>query len=73
MIAPILPGAEHLIEDLHGKVDYVLVDRMNYHYADWIYRKHTMLDKLTDEFFRRTGRELAEQCERAGIECSVFT
>jgi DNA repair photolyase len=37
MIAPVLPGAEGLAGLLTGKVDYVLIDRMNYHYADWIY------------------------------------
>jgi DNA repair photolyase len=58
MIAPMLPGAEGLAELLEGKVDYVLIDRMNYHYADWIYRKYGLQDKLTDEFFRRTTRIL---------------
>jgi hypothetical protein len=36
----------------------VLIDRMNYHYADWIYRKYGLQDKLTDEFFQRTMRKL---------------
>jgi DNA repair photolyase len=58
MIAPMLPGAEGLAELLKGKVDYVLIDRMNYHYADWVYRKYGLEDKCTDEFFNRTRREL---------------
>ena len=58
MVAPMLPGAEGLAELLEGKVDYVLIDRMNYHYADWIYRKYGLQDKLTDEFFQRTTRIL---------------
>jgi DNA repair photolyase len=58
MIAPMLPAAEGLAERLEGKVDYVLIDRMNYHYADWIYREYGFLDKLTDEFFLRTKRKL---------------
>ena len=58
MIAPMLPGAEGLAELLEGKVDYVLIDRMNYHYADWIYRKYGLQEKLTDEFFQRTTRKL---------------
>ncbi|MCL0076852.1 radical SAM protein [Dehalococcoidia bacterium] len=37
MIAPMLPQAEELAASLRGKVDYVLIDRMNYHYADWVY------------------------------------
>ena len=58
MIAPVLPGAEGLAELLKGKVDYVLVDRMNYHYADWVYRKHGLEDALTDEFFDRATQDL---------------
>jgi DNA repair photolyase len=71
MIAPILPGAEGLPEELAGKVDYVLVDRMNYHYADWVYRKYGMGTKLTDEFFHKTAREFAAAFGRKGIECRV--
>lgn len=51
MIAPMLPGAEGLAEILSGKVDYVITDRMNYHHADWVYRKHGLEDKMTDDFF----------------------
>lgn len=58
MIAPMLPGAEGLVEPLNGKVDYVLIDRMNYHYADWVYRKYGLQDKLTDDFFQQTMRKL---------------
>lgn len=59
MIAPVLPGAEGLAELLKGKTDYLLIDRMNYHYADWVYRKYDMEDTLTDEFFERIRKELA--------------
>ncbi len=59
MIAPVLPGAEGLAELLKGKIDYVLIDRMNYHYADWVYRKYGMEDKLTDDLFYRMRQELA--------------
>jgi DNA repair photolyase len=71
MIAPMLPGAEGLIEDLKGKVDHIIVDRMNYHYADWIYRKCKMEDKLSDDFFQDTGRALASACRKYGIDCNV--
>jgi len=40
MIAPVLPEAEELIEKLKNRVDYVILDKMNYHYADWVYRKY---------------------------------
>ncbi len=59
MIAPVLPGAEGLAELLKGKVDYVLIDRMNYHYADWVYRKYGLEDALTDDFFERVQQEFA--------------
>jgi DNA repair photolyase len=71
MIAPILPGAEALANALVGKVDYIIVDRMNYHYADWIYRKYRLEDKLTDDFFQRTGRVIADVCKKSGIACNL--
>jgi len=71
MIAPMLPGAESLAEALEGKVDYIIVDRMNYNYADWVYRKYGLRSKLTDNFFYQTGRELASTCRALGIECHV--
>jgi DNA repair photolyase len=57
MIAPVLPGAVGLAALLRGKIDYVLIDRMNYHYADRVYRKYGMEDKLTDDYFYRIQRE----------------
>lgn len=57
MIAPMLPGAEGLAELLKGKVDHVMIDRMNYHYADWVYRKYGLEDKNTYDYFYRTSQE----------------
>lgn len=71
MIAPMLPGAEGLPEILAGKVDYLLVDRMNYNYGDWVYRKYGLDDKMTDDYFHRTGQGLASSCGRLGIDCRV--
>ncbi len=59
MIAPVLPGAEGLAELLKGKIDYVLVDRMNYHYADWVYRKYGLEDQHTDDLFERVKQKFA--------------
>lgn len=59
MIAPVLPGAEGLAALLRGNVDYVLVDRMNYHYADRVYRKYGLEDTLTDDYFNRVKQEFA--------------
>lgn len=69
MIAPMLPGAEGLAEILAGKVDYVILDRMNYHYADWVYRKYGLDDKMTDEYFNRTERTLSSTFAKLGISC----
>ncbi len=37
MIAPLLPGSDGLLEELAGKVDRILIDRLNYFYANRIY------------------------------------
>jgi DNA repair photolyase len=71
MIAPMLPGADLLPKALEGKVDYILVDRMNYNHADWVYRKYKLQDKLSDGFFERMGRELADACLMLGIDCRL--
>ena len=71
MIAPVLPGAENLMKFLAGFIDYVLVDRMNYHYADFIYRKHRLEGKLAGGYFTRVSRNLRSDCERLGIECTI--
>ncbi len=70
MIAPILPGAETLADALEGKIDYIIIDRMNYHYADWVYMKYKLEDKLSDDFFQRTSRDLAYTCRKLGIACN---
>ena len=71
MVAPMLPGAEDLGELLAGKVDYLLVDRMNYDYGTWVYRKHGLEDKLTDGYFRRAAQGLSSACRELGIDCRV--
>ena len=72
MIAPILPGAEELAAQLSGKVDYVLIDRMNYHYGDWVYRKHNLESAMNNDFFFSKGKELASAFAKQGIECRVL-
>jgi len=51
------------VTQLAGKVDYVLIDRMNYHYADWVYRKHGLEYAMTENFFKRKKMELAKALE----------
>jgi DNA repair photolyase len=72
MIAPMLPGAEGLAAQLSGKVDYVLVDRMNYHYGDRVYRKYHLEDAMAYDFFLSKGNELASVFAEQGIECRVL-
>jgi DNA repair photolyase len=69
MIAPMLPGAEGLPELLAGNVEYVRLDRMNYHYADWVYRKNNLQDKLTDEYFLELEHMLQAKFASLGIRC----
>ncbi len=69
MIAPLLPGAEGLVSMLKGNVDHVLIDKLNYHYADWAYKKYGMQWAKDDEFFSQKGEELRIAFEKAGIAC----
>jgi DNA repair photolyase len=69
MIAPILPEAENLVGMLAGKVDYFIIDRMNYHNADRIYARYGWNDKNTDEYFEIIGSEIADECRKLGIDC----
>lgn len=71
MIAPMLPGAEGLAAALTGKVDYVLIDRMNYHYGDWVYKKYHLEGARSDEFFLARAHELASALEKMGMECQM--
>jgi DNA repair photolyase len=71
MIAPMLPKAERLAPELSGKVEYVLIDRMNYHYGDWVYKKHNLQAAMSDEFFTQKTRQLASAFETEHIDCRV--
>jgi DNA repair photolyase len=71
MIAPILPGAEGLVSELKGKVEYVILDRLNYHYGDWAYKKYGMQWAMEDSFFSQKGEELRTAFEREGIPCET--
>ena len=72
MIAPLLPKVEELPRQLSGKVDYVLIDRMNYHNADWVYRKYRLEYAMASDFFAQKKIELASACRREGIPCQVL-
>jgi DNA repair photolyase len=72
MIAPILPGAEGLIEELLGKVDHILIDRLNYFYANRIYMEKKMEWAKEDPFFFQTGEEMKEGFKKKGIPVRVL-
>jgi DNA repair photolyase len=67
MIAPLLPKTEGLATQLSGKADYVLIDKMNYHYADQAYNRHRLEYAMTKNFFTRKKIELANAFEKEGI------
>jgi DNA repair photolyase len=69
MIAPILPEAENLIPMLAGKVDHIIIDRMNYFHANKIYERHGWKEKNTYEYFETIGNKIENDCRKLGIEC----
>lgn len=72
MIAPILPKAESLATKLTDKVDYVIIDKMNYHYADWVYKKHNLQNGMSDEFFDRHKADLVDSLNKNGFSCQIL-
>jgi DNA repair photolyase len=72
MIAPLLPCAEGLVSMLKDNVDQILIDKMNYHYADWVYKKHGMQWAMSNEFFYQKGVALRMAFEKAGIACCTL-
>jgi DNA repair photolyase len=72
MIAPLLPKAEGLIKEICGTADYVLIDKMNYHYADWVYRKYGLEYAMTEEFFQQKKAELAKALKNTGTPYQIL-
>jgi len=72
MIAPLLPGADGLIDELSGKVDHVLIDRLNYFYANRIYKENNLEWAKEEPFFIQNAEELKEGFERKGIPVRVL-
>ena len=69
MIAPILPEAENLPSMLAGKVDYIIIDRMNGHDANNIYKEHGWEEKNTDVYFAAMKSKMTDDCAKLGIDC----
>ncbi len=71
MVAPILPGAEGLVSVLKGKVNYVILDRLNYHYADSVYKRYGLSVASENSFFSEKGEALRKAFEKEGVPCQV--
>jgi DNA repair photolyase len=72
MIAPLLPKAEGLVKEIIGKVDYVLIDKMNYHYADWIYKKFGLEYAISEEFFKQKALEISEVLKKEKVPHEIL-
>ena len=72
MIAPILPKSEGLIGQLPGKVDHILIDRLNYSYAHRTYKENKMEWAKEDHFLIQKAEELQAGFKREGIPVQVL-
>jgi len=73
-VGPLLPGGpEGLISALAGRVDKVLVDRMNYlETVIGLYRKLGLSESATDEFFREQGQRIVREAAKRGLPCEIL-
>jgi len=69
-LGPLLPGnAERLASLVAGKVDRVLIDRMNYTpFIRAIYEHYGLAEFLTDRFFAEQTRRILNALRKAGVE-----
>jgi DNA repair photolyase len=72
MIAPLLPETRDLVKQLTGNVDHIIIDKMNYHYADWVYRKNALEYALTSDFFNTEKTEFAKAFAKENIPCQLL-
>jgi DNA repair photolyase len=72
MIAPLLPGAVPLPDLLAGKVDRITIDRINYGYADWLYKKYHLEETKSERYFLEKSGEIETRCAELRIECRVI-
>jgi DNA repair photolyase len=73
-IGPLLPlNPERMAALLEGRVDRVLIDRMNYMetFQPFLVR-HGFRDVLNEGYFRRTAAELADLFRARGIEAEIL-
>jgi DNA repair photolyase len=72
MIAPILPGASELANQLVDKVDFVMIDKLNYYYANKIYKEKKMEWAKEASFFIQESNDLKMVFEGVGIPVKVL-
>lgn len=74
MIAPILPGADKLVNPVAKFVDRVLIDKMNYRYADKIYKENNLEYAKKEEFFFQVRDKLVKRFKKAkpGLKIEVL-
>jgi DNA repair photolyase len=73
-VGPLLPGGpEGLISALAGKVDKLLVDRMNYlETVIGLYRKLGLSEAATDQFFHEQAHRIAREAAKRGLACEIL-
>ena len=73
-VGPLLPGGpENLVSALAGKVDKILVDRMNYmETVVGLYRRLGLSEAATDRFFREQAKGIAREAARHGLPCELL-
>ena len=72
MIAPILPRVGGLIEQLPGNVGHILIDRLNYYYANRIYIENKIEWAKEDPFFLHKAEELKKGFVKRKIPVQVL-
>jgi hypothetical protein len=73
-VGPLLPGGpEGLIAVLAGKVDKILVDRMNYmETIIGLYRELGLSESATDDFFHEQANRIAREAAKRGLPCEIL-
>ena len=73
-IGPLLPGGpEGLISALAGRVDRVLVDRMNYlETVIGLYRELGLSEAATDHFFHDQAQRISQEAAKRGLPCEIL-
>ena len=73
-VGPLLPGGPvGLISALAGKVDKVLVDRMNYlETVIGLYRKLGLAEAATNQFFHAPAQRIAQEAAKRDLPCEIL-